>query len=210
MINISLICLSFNFFLKGMQDYIIENCDFTRDLKAIEQILDENDEYLKCETIGRYNGYTLNFIQNADCITDVLRVNNQTIGFVNYSIEPKTFSHLNYKKLGALNLIGVLANFQNVGYGRILMKHVINQMKNSGKTLLVLAVKKKNIKARYLYESIGFTQIYCADDNEPDLIYKLEIENHNRSMSARGFIYDKELIIAGISLIFSFSYWLLC
>lgn len=56
--------------------------------------------------------------------------------------------------------IAVLPDFQGKGVGKQLLKKIMELAKEKGVKAMTLEVRESNIKARKLYESFGFTEIF--------------------------------------------------
>lgn len=50
-------------------------------------------------------------------------------------------------------------DYQGKGIGRMLMKHLLNEARNGGATIMLLEVRKTNTVALRLYRDLGFVRI---------------------------------------------------
>jgi len=75
--------------------------------------------------------------------------------------------------------IKVESDYRRRGIGREICKRLISIAAKSGAETLTLEVRKSNIPAKMLYESLGFAQISVREryygDNEDALIMQLKI-----------------------------------
>lgn len=76
--------------------------------------------------------------------------------------KPVGFVHIYEKelKVGQILFLGVHKDFQGKGYARELMKFAINEHKKRGMVAIRMNMRSTNEKARPLYESLGFKQIW--------------------------------------------------
>lgn len=151
----------------------IEPYNHNRDFVAVQQILDTNQNYLRYENMGFPQGTTEQYIESHNFSTDVLRINNQTVGFVSYYMEHLTLLTFYIHSAGCIHLLGIDFEHQGKGYGKKLMLHAIEKMKQNNMASASLAVKKSNTKAQKLYESCGFTIAISLDD---DFYYKKNLD----------------------------------
>jgi ribosomal-protein-alanine N-acetyltransferase len=77
----------------------------------------------------------------------VLEINGQIIGFLSY------FYILDEAELF---LITVKKEFQGLGYGKILLEHLLNKLKENNVKVCYLEVSSKNSRAINLYKKFGF------------------------------------------------------
>ena len=80
----------------------------------------------------------------------VCRLGDEIVGFV----------HIEGPEIGS---ISVKPECQGQGIGRIFLKSVINRMLGEGKTEISLCCVVGNTRARRLYDSLGFQEVYCND-----------------------------------------------
>ena len=151
----------------------IEPYNHNRDFVAVQQILDTNQNYLRYESMGFPQDTTEQYIESHNFSTDVLRVNNQTVGFVNYHMEHLTLLTFYIHSAGCIHLLGIDFEHQGKGYGKKLMLHAIEKMEQNNMASASIAVKKSNTKAQKLYESCGFTIAISLDD---DFYYKKNLD----------------------------------
>jgi ribosomal-protein-alanine N-acetyltransferase len=76
--------------------------------------------------------------------------------------------------------IAVHKEFRRRGLGRSLLENVIIEARKRGSTRITLEVRKSNVAAQALYESVGFTvsgirKGYYSDDGEDALLMTLEL-----------------------------------
>lgn len=79
------------------------------------------------------------------------------IGFASYSSHEE-------EGVYKLHKIYVLPRYQGKGVGKIIIEHVINEVRTRGGTMLELNVNRHN-KARFFYERLGF--IICKEEDIP-------------------------------------------
>lgn len=93
------------------------------------------------------------------------------VGYLAYSVVLDEMEVLN---------LGVHPDFRKQGIGRGLMQALLKQCRDIGVVKGLLDVKKSNMPAISLYESLGFKQVgvrkkYYPDTNEDALLYDLDI-----------------------------------
>ena len=136
----------------------IEPYQADRDRAAIISILDANPEYLTYEHLGCPAGTTLKYIESPKYKTAVLRIDDKTIGFVNYVVYDNTLLTFNFGKQGLIHLIGVDQEHQKQGYGTQLLKYAIQKCTEQNTSTIQLAVKTDN-PAKNMYAKAGFTSV---------------------------------------------------
>ena len=138
-----------------MSKPIIEPFQYERDLPAIQAILNDYPD-LTAESKGFSAGATEQYITGPEYKTEVLRLNNQTIGFVNYC--EHNISYLkSYGPYGVLHLIGIEKKYQGKGYGKMLVQRAVEGLRALKAPGVLLMVKANNTTARILYETEGFS-----------------------------------------------------
>jgi len=115
-------------------------------------------------------GFFLQELQVACARSILAEVNGRIIGYVLYWLLP-----------GALDIhnIAVHVDFRRQGIARLLLGRVLSQAKAQSGTRVMLEVRKSNLPAQKLYESIGFSTTgirkgYYSDDGEDALTMTLE------------------------------------
>lgn len=95
-------------------------------------------------------------IESKEQTYSILYLDNEPIGFS---------SHGFYKDSSVYKLhkIYVQTNTQGKGFGRALLEHVIQQVKDLGGKFLVLNVNRYNLPAIQFYEKFGFHRIETVD-----------------------------------------------
>lgn len=162
------ICLSFSFLIPGIyssEQTTIEPYNHDRDSIAVQHILDATPHYLRYEYLGFPTGTTEQYLESTNYYTDVLRVNNETVGFVNYHMEHFSLLTFYIHSAGVIHLIGVDSAHQRKGYGKQLMSHAIEKMKQNYIPSVSLAAKKSNNTAQKLYESCGLKIVVSLGDD---------------------------------------------
>jgi len=98
----------------------------------------------------------------------ILRDNDKIAGFTTY-----------YKEnfyIGRIQFVAVASAFRKKGYGRLLTEYAIRQLFSLGCKKVVLLTRIKNVRARRLYERIGFKE--TGRDEEGGFInYAISPEN---------------------------------
>ncbi len=151
-----------------MNKYIIQNLS-KNDISEIIEIQKELGIHIVSEksliedlNIENYNYFAL-------------KTNNsktKLIGFVGIS---KIFDSMD------LLSIVIAKEFQKLGYGNVLLNHIINLAKENNISTIMLEVRESNFPAQRLYEKNGFKLInkrknYYSDNKENALIYTLKID----------------------------------
>jgi ribosomal protein S18 acetylase RimI-like enzyme len=79
-----------------------------------------------------------------------IQLNDQIIGYGQIIIDESKPYIVNF---------GIIDEYKGLGYGRILLYHLLNQIIDAGFSFSLLKVDKDNIKAVNLYKSTGFCEI---------------------------------------------------
>ena len=95
--------------------------------------------------------YTVKFFTSDKYKTDVLRVNDTTVGFINYTVYD-----IPGKRIAMLHLLGVDKDHRRKGYAKQLSELVIEYGKNDGADQVFLMTKTDLTGVRKLYEKLGF------------------------------------------------------
>jgi ribosomal protein S18 acetylase RimI-like enzyme len=127
-----------------------------RDFPAIQKILNDYPGELRYESLGYAAGTTEKYIKSPKYKTDVLRVDDTTVGFVNYAADNFTLLTFHLNRYGVLHLLGVDKDHQKQGFGKLLVRHAVKELEKLKAPNLSLTVKRDNIAARTLYEKEGF------------------------------------------------------
>ncbi|CAN5144567.1 hypothetical protein BH09DEP1_BH09DEP1_1440 [soil metagenome] len=131
----------------------------SRDLAAIEAIFKSDWNTLEasrpfdptlaqqCLEPWPHGGTTLK-------LRKVLRLDNQTIGFVTYYFQddPETPG----QKMGGFEVGGIASEYRKKGLATHFLAKAIEDLKNRGAKRVNLAVKKDNLVAQTLYNRLGF------------------------------------------------------
>ena len=145
-------------FLQGMEPTVtIERYQPARDRQAVLQIIKDNYHFLAYESIGQKEGTTEKYLTSSKYTTDVLRVGDTTVGFVNHVAYNFTIFTFHVFRRGLINLIGVDKAFERKGYGTQLLRHAVSELEKLKTPAIGLAVNRNNKKAIALYEKEGFT-----------------------------------------------------
>lgn len=196
--------LFFSTMVAARQDYTIEKYNHERDGQAIIKMLNDTPHYLRYESMGMPAGTTEKCFTNPYYITDVIRVNGKTIGFVNYFAQNIEILTFHIMRLGIIHLMGVDTEYQGQGYGKILFQHAIDQLKELKTPTIWLNAKMSNTKARNLYEKAGFSARPAGDD----VIYSLQTNIPAKDLPQGNFIQRNPVtsLLMASSLIGG-SYW---
>ena len=148
------------------QGNIIQRYQSARDKKVVQKILNDNDYFLNTSGIFSYGGQAMDCVERKkdvfvsfNCITNVLQVNNKTVGFVNYFVRDLHCLTFYLMRLAAVNLIGVDKEYLRQGYGTLLLKHAISELEQLQAPQIRVQVKKDNVGARKLYEKQGLVSL---------------------------------------------------
>lgn len=116
-------------------------------------------------------GFFLQELQVACARSILAEVNGRIVGYVLYWLLP-----------GALDIhnIAVHVDFRRQGIARLLLGRVLSQAKAQSGTRVMLEVRKSNLPAQKLYESMRFSTTgirkgYYSDDGEDALVMTLEM-----------------------------------
>lgn len=134
-----------------------------RDKEDIQKLFDNNwywlissDDYsvnfmLDRRAPNQYNPRYFGKLQ-----IQVMRVNNEFVGFVAYYM--KNFY------LGQLLFIAVKQDQRGKGYAKVLMNYALEQLKEMGATKVKLVTRPTNLSAIAVYNKTGFTEINRDDE----------------------------------------------
>ena len=149
----SILCLvSMSYYLQASESNVtIERYQSERDKEVVQKILNDNYDYLTYESIGFPEGKTMQYIESKKYITDVLRVNGQTVGFVNYCVHDPHFLTFYLGRQALVHLIGIDKEHQGKGYGTRLLKHAMSALEQLQAPTITLSVKKDNNKGNFGY-----------------------------------------------------------
>lgn len=152
----------------------IERFQPDRDKKAVLRIMQEDADLLTYESMGYAAGTTEKYIMSKNYTTDVLCEDGKTVGFINYIDQNVTLLTFHLFRQGLIHLMGVDKEYRRKGYGKMLLEHAIDELKNRNVPKIVLAVNKDNSSARELYQKTGFRCIIPDDmhDHLPQLFYE--------------------------------------
>jgi len=88
---------------------------------------------------------------------DIIEVKKKLIGYAVWEIDPVTAR-------GHILNLAITESERRKGYGRLLLKHVLANLRESGMSSCFLEVRESNTPARRLYESQGCTESGRLDD----------------------------------------------
>jgi ribosomal protein S18 acetylase RimI-like enzyme len=174
--------LSLTLFFGSIQaaGYVIENYDSSRDQAAVASIIAEHPQYLAYESIKlpfgatMPPGITIKIIEGVGSITKVLRVNDETVGFVDYQVlNPKLFGFDLCRHRGLVHLLGIKSECFGKGYGKALFDIALQDLQDQGVPRVILTVKKNNARAIAFYKKSGF--VYGQVDGEDSSWYKKDL-----------------------------------
>ncbi len=149
----------------------IEPYQAERDKEAIVKIIKDYPQELDHASLGYGQDYTEKYLDIY--ITEVIRVNNVTVGFVNYKIFDMNILTFDFGRMGLLHLLGIDTNYQHQGLGRLLLQHALEKMKACYPSSIMLNTKRSNLTAQKLYQKEGFTPISAFSQ---DIIYEMKLE----------------------------------
>ena len=86
-------------------------------------------------------------VKNEISIVDCIKIDDQIIGFSQYTIE---------KNIGELKYLAILPEHRNKGYGKILMERVMKYFENQSIKRIDIKVIYGNDEAKVFYEKYGF------------------------------------------------------
>jgi len=137
-------------------DSVIVPYDKSRDFYAIEAILQDNRTLLMYEALGSPEGTTQKHLDSPKYLTYVLRVDDVTVGFINYAAYDINFFTFHFGRYGLIHLLGVEKQQQGKGYGRQLLEYALADLINLKVSRINVAVKKENLRAIGLYKKANF------------------------------------------------------
>lgn len=138
---------------------IIEKYQAERDQAAVAKILDDNPSKLRYESVNMPAGSTEKYLTDDKYITDVLRVGDKTVGFINYAAFDSSFLTFYLGRSGLVHLLGVEKEYQRKGYGTQLLRNAISEIEKRNVPEVMIAAKKNDKVAIALYEKEGFVCI---------------------------------------------------
>lgn len=169
--SIFILVIMCNIFCASDHIVTIERYQSVRDKEAVQKICNDHYNYLMYESLGRPEGTTIRIIDSGYFTTDVLRINNKTVGFVNYFMITWPIITFFCGRGAAIHLIGVDKEHLHQGYGTQLLKHAISELEQLQASRIRLSVKKDNVHARKFYEKEGFLLRVPVVENVDDLFY---------------------------------------
>ncbi len=184
-------------------EYCIQEYDASRDLSAIRSILEENRDTLTYESRGYKEGTTEKYIGSPKYKTDVLRINDRTVGFINYCRYDITFLTFYFGTRGLIHLMGVNKEFQRKGFGTILLRHAISRLKDLKTPKIILSVMRDNNKARLLYEKEEFKCFMPSD-----LFYELNLDIPQKELPQGNIIQRNPKSFLGLCFALVASFYL--
>jgi ribosomal-protein-alanine N-acetyltransferase len=143
-------------FVQAIEHFTIEKYQDERDWPAIAQIIAGHTD-LEWELTGHAQGTSRAMLKYWFQVTEVLRVDSKTIGFVNYRWWRGHFLTFFVRPWVSLYSIGIDKKYQHQGYGKVLLQHVIEQATNKYASAVTLATNVNNTVARHMFEQAGFT-----------------------------------------------------
>ncbi len=148
-------------FLPSIKSTItIERYDRLNHREAVIKILDEHYHYLAYEALGSPKGTTEKYLDSSKYITDVIKVDDEVVGFVNYVAYDFNVLTFHIFRTGLIHLIGVAKDHQGNGYGKELLNHAIQELAKLKVPKIQLTVKRTNIGAIKFYEKTGFVCVF--------------------------------------------------
>ncbi|HRN78456.1 MAG TPA: GNAT family N-acetyltransferase [Candidatus Dependentiae bacterium] len=169
-------------FHQARSEVTIEQFQEERDMSAIEEILKAYPT-LTHESHGCADGTTKKYLSSTDYMTHVIRVDGNTIGFINYATKPIFYvkHFLDPLKLiswyfsgyGFIQLIGIDTKYQHQGYGRQLLHYALQKLKKQGVSKVMLCTDLDNTINHNFYEKEGFEREFSAPIQNilPNLFY---------------------------------------
>lgn len=133
-------------------------------------ISDANEIYEIENTEFKFDYYSLSEIKNClfdnNSINFVLFLDNKIIGYI--------LASFLFKEATILK-ISIHCNYQSKGYGKILLSHFIDYLKNKNCEKIFIEVSDKNIRAINFYQSFGFTKTRIRQSYYKDKSNALEM-----------------------------------
>lgn len=137
----------------------------------------------------KYNDVDAMIIDNTKAILNneesiyVLYVDNRLIGELHIKYESEDALVAIHNQRAYLFAYRILKTYQGKGWGKLLLTTVINMLEKEGYKEFTVGVEDDNLRARYLYETCGFTEVierkqesYQGDSYEYDLLLKNEYD----------------------------------
>ena len=134
---------------------------------SIEKVVLNRDEELRCELQNSiFSASTRTPLEITDIENDIeqdyymedlslfIKVNNIAIGYGQIIYNRDMYSVVNF---------GILKEFRNFGFGKILLNHLIQTAKNKNIYDLYIRVEETNYSALKLYNWMGFTPKYTIN-----------------------------------------------
>ena len=108
---------------------------------------------------------------------------NEMASYVALVREYSLIAYANYwlvDNIGNINNVAVNLNMRGLGYGKILMKSLIEDCRKKGGKSMTLEVRESNQKAIYLYKKLGFVSCgirpnYYENNHEGAVIMWLDL-----------------------------------
>lgn len=211
--SIFILVIMCNIFCASDHIVTIERYQSVRDKEAVQKICNDHYNYLMYESLGLPEGTTMKYIESKNYITDVLRVNNKIVGFVNYTLKDWYLLTFYLGRYAMVNLMGVDTEHQYQGYGTRLLKHSMLELQKLQASTIMLTVQKDNVRARKLYEKEGFLLKFPVVENIiggliytykldvlPDNLPQGNIIQRNKRTAAALFVSGATLLLWAFSL----------
>jgi|GEM_PF-3375398 len=164
--------LSFSLY-SGEQAMTFEPYQAERDRAAVQEIIADNYHQLAYESYGRPEGTTMKYIESPKYVTDVVRMGDRTVGFVNFTAYNITFLTFHFQRVGLIHLVGVVKDLQHQGIGKFLMSATLKELHSLNAPVLIINVRRDNSNARALYEKFGFRSAFPKEQESKmrEIIY---------------------------------------
>lgn len=141
-----------------------------RDLEAIRIILLDYPD-ITYEFNGYPEGTTEHSLEQPYSLTRVIRVNDQTIGFIRYETYNPTLLTFQLMPWARIFLLGIDRQYQRKGYAQKLIKYALSDFERLKCPEVSFCLKKYNIPAKSLIEKMAF----ICNKSEEEQMYLTEL-----------------------------------
>jgi ribosomal protein S18 acetylase RimI-like enzyme len=145
-----------------------------KDFEKINQLIEKEFPYTKKSKVKAEKR-----VKEKNVFLFKLEEKNEFIGFIDVAFQQGT---------GWVYGLVVKEEFRNKGFGKKLLDHALNFLRSLGAKEARLFVKEKNLKAKRLYQSFGFTK-------ERELEKRIE----NEKVEEMVLLFEKKLFTPNIS-----------
>ena len=160
-----------------------------RDCAQRLAIAKEFPDLIDFDSVGFPEGTTKQYLITPPYITDVIRIHDTTVGFINYAAYNKTSVTPPQERCGIINIMGIQRLHQGKRYGEQLIRHAIKQLHELKVPCIKLGVRCDNTNAQKLYNKVGFSEKSTYTfKNTPYFLYQLSLDIPDDQLSPENLV----------------------